>query len=289
MKIKLLAQNRTSRGPGMVYKNLRKGLELLGHDVADYPITKIGEEDYLACLSNPLPWEVGGMNPKAVSLLGPNNWEIPDERTAGKYNDFVVPSQWVKDLYLTFDFMKNKNIHVWPVGIDTEDWPDTRSKEKPGDCLIYHKGMPDEIKNLAVELCLDRNLSCGILSYGSYDESALHDATNQCRFAILITRTESQGIAAQQILASGLPCFVFEKEQWDDRNDGIACAASAVPYWDSRCGVKVREGASREEIHEAFTHFLENIDSFDPRSFIEENLTLEICAQKFIDILETTK
>ena len=82
--------------------------------------------------------------------------------------------------------------------------------------------------------------------------------------------------------------FVFEKESWDDRSPEVECPATAVPYFDERCGVKVREGASREEIHEAFTYFLENHDSFDPRAYIEENLTLEICAQKFLDILEST-
>ena len=70
--------------------------------------------------------------------------------------------------------------------------------------------------------------------------------------------------------------------------EGVNCPASSVPYWDERCGVKVREGASREEIYEAFSHFLENLDSFDPRAYVEENLTVETSAQKFIEILEST-
>lgn len=288
MKIKILTQNRTTRGPGMVYKNLKKGLEKINVEVASYPLDLSSPCDYYACLSDPTPWEQQGILPESISLLGPNNWEIPDEHTASKYSDFLVPSEWVKDLYSTFDFMKDKNIHVWPVGIDTTQWSDKTSSEKIGDCLIYHKGMPNNLKNMAIELCLDKGLSCGVLTYGHYEEAALHEATEQCRFAILVTRTESQGIAVQQILSTGMPCFVFEKEMWDDRSDGIKCPASAVPYWDERCGVKVAEGSSREEIHAAFTYFLENLESFDPRAFIKENLTLEISAQKFIDILEST-
>ena len=287
MKIRLLTNNRTSRGPGMVYKNLRKGLELLGIEVQNYPIVISEEFDYCVCLSDPVALQGSlGDAPFKPHLVGPNMWELPEESVAAKHQDFLVPSQWVKDLYLTFDIMKDKNIHVWPVGIDTDEWYDKRGEEKLGDCLIYHKGMPEATKNLVVELCLDKGLSWGALSYGSYHESALHDATKQCRFAILTTKTESQGIAYQQILASGLPCFVFEKAEWDDRADGVKCPASAVPYFDERCGVKVREGASREEIYEAFTGFLENLDTFNPRAYIEENLTLEVCAQKIIDILE---
>jgi len=288
MKIRLLTDNRTIRGPGMVYKNLRKGLEALDVEVQDYPIVIAEKFDRCACLSNPDAWEGAGLDGKDFHVVGPNMWEIPIESIAKQYQDFLVPSQWVKDLYFTFDFMKDKSIHVWPVGIDTEDWPDTTDKEKFGDCLIYFKHMEEEDKTVAAELCIDKGLVFGCLSYGNYDESALHDAVNKCRFAILVTRTESQGIAYQQILASGLPCFVFEKEVWDDRDDGIECPASAVPYFDERCGVKVKEGATREEIYESFTYFLENLDSFDPRAYVQENLTLEICAQKFLDILEST-
>ena len=270
----------------MVYKNLTKGLNRIGVETTEYPLRLPLDGDYSICLSDPAPWEVQGVEPKALSLIGPNNWTIPDQKTAEKYNDFLVPSQWVKDLYLTFDFMKDKNLHVWPVGIDIDDWPDVSKNEKKGDCLIYYKSAPGNLKSDAVELCLDKGLSCGVIEYGNYEESALHDAVNACRFAILATRTESQGIAYLQILASGLPCFVFEKEKWDDM-EGIECSASAVPYWDERCGVKVREGASREEVYEAFNYFLENLDSFAPRDYVKENLTLESSAQKLIEILES--
>ena len=287
MKITLLTNNRESRGPGMVYKNLTKGLNKIGVETSKYPLYIPFETDYNVCLSDPAPWEAQGLDPSSLDLVGPNNWTVPDKKTAEKYDHFLVPSQWVKDFYLTFDFMKDKNLHIWPVGIDTEDWPDVSKNDKRGDCLIYHKSMPQSLKNTAIELCLDRGLICGVLEYGNYEEYALHEAVESCRFAILTTRTESQGIAYLQILASGLPCFVFEKEKWDDM-EGIECPATAVPYWDERCGVKVREGASREEIYKAFSYFLENLDSFNPRAYVEENLTLESSAQKFVEILEST-
>ena len=273
----------------MVYKNLRKGLEKIGVEVEQYPVDLEKKSDHIVCLSDPRPYTLLGVDPSSLSLVGPNMWEIPIESVAEKYTDFLVPSQWVKDLYLTFDFMKGKNLHVWPVGIDTEEWKPAPAEEKVGDCLIYYKGINDPAaREIPPRLCLDKGLSFGSLSYGNYAETALLDATKKCKFAILMTKTESQGIAVQQILSSGLPCFVFEKEKWDDRDDGIECEATAVPYWDERCGVKVRQGASEQEIYEAFTYFLENIESFDPRSFIEENLTLESSAQKFVEILEST-
>ena len=108
MKIKLLASQRSARGPGMVYKNLRKGLEALDIEVANYPVRIEEECDYTVSLSHPSPWEKSGVDSNSICVIGPNIWEIPEEATAAKYSDIIVPSQWVKTFYETFDFMKDK-------------------------------------------------------------------------------------------------------------------------------------------------------------------------------------
>ena len=287
-KIRLLASERNARGPGMVYKNLRQGLEKLDIQVADYPVHLDEKCDYTACLSHPMPWEKAGFQSDSICVIGPNIWEIPEEKTAQRYNDIIVPSPWVKQFYETYDFMKEKNIHVWPVGIDTEDWCPSNETEKKGDCLIYYKAAPQEQLDQAVEMCVRAGMAFGILEYGKYHEDALRQATEQCKFCILVTRTESQGIAYLQILSAGLPCFVFEKEVWDDRSDGIICEATAVPYFDETCGMKVSQSANFEEKISVFSDFLENLGTFSPREYVTKNLRLEVCAKKFIDILEST-
>jgi len=56
---------------------------------------------------------------------------------------------------------------------------------------------------------------------------------------------------------------------------------SPVPYWDERCGIKF---AFAGEFKEKLKLFLENADKFKPRDYILENLTLEICAEKYLKI-----
>jgi len=288
MKIKLLASERSERGPGMVYKNLRKGLEALDIEVADYPVRIDEECEYTVSLSHPAIWEKMGVQSDSICAIGPNIWEIPEPAIAMKYSDIIVPSQWVKTFYETFDCMKEKNIHIWPVGIDTKEWSPSTPEDKKGDCLIYYKSAPRDQLDQAVEMCMKAGLTFGILEYGKYHEDALREAVQQCKFCILVTRTESQGIAYLQILSAGLPCFVFEKEVWDDRSDGISCPATAVPYFSEACGVKISQSATLEEKQEKFSDFLDSLRTFAPREYVTNNLGLKDCAKKFVDILEST-
>ena len=291
LKIQILSNSASSkRGPGIVHHNLMKGFTLPAfHDVAVYQNEWINDDSaYVVCLSPTKQFEDLGINSEDINLVGPNNWEIPTTEVASKYQDFLVPSQWVKGLYESFDCMQGKNIHIWPVGIDTDEWAQTDVTEKSLDCLIYYKNAGEELGEQVVDLLTENNLSGGSLSYGSYEEKDLAQAVSQCKFCILVTKTESQGIAYMQILSAGLPCFVLEKDRWDDRSDGIACDASSVPYFDERCGQKISQSSSYESKQTAFATFLENIknNEYNPREYILENHTLEISTRNFISILE---
>ena len=290
LKIQVISNSAYSeRGPGVVYKNLMKGLGLPAfQDIAVYDGNWLQKDARIVCLSSTKQFEDLGVNSEDINLVGPNNWEIPTADVASKYQDFLVPSLWVKDLYESFDCMQGKNIHVWPVGIDTDEWAQTDVTEKPGDCLVYYKNAGEEQLEQAAKLCEENNLSVGLMSYGSYEEKDLAIAVSQCKFCILVTKTESQGIAYMQILSAGLPCFVFEKDRWDDRSDGVACDASSVPYFDERCGQKISQSSSYELKHAAFATFLENIENneYNPREYMLENHTLEISTRNFISILE---
>ena len=58
---------------------------------------------------------------------------------------------------------------------------------------------------------------------------------------------------------------------------------SSVPYWDTRCGLKFR---AIEEFDSAWKEFWDQhrAQAFAPRDYILEGLTLEKCAQGYLDI-----
>jgi len=277
--------NDSHRGPGAVVKNLLKGLDELG--------VKVGTGYHLGalqgCLQAPstLQTHYGPVFGKGA-VAGPNLFVVPNESDYAKeickaFTNFVVPSEWVKNLYLGFDEMKDKNIEVWPVGIDTEEWKPKENETKSLDCFIYYKNRTQQDLAVAYKLCKYYDLKFEIIEYGSYTEDQLKSLCERSKFAILLTGTESQGIAYMNILSMNVPCFVFDKQTWThDTDKSINCPATSVPYFDKRCGEIAKD--INMSLFEEFMHSVRK-NHYKPREFILENYTLKQCADNYFSIL----
>jgi glycosyltransferase involved in cell wall biosynthesis len=277
----LMFENHSHRGPGMVVTNLQKGLEKIG--VTYYGVYHSRAAKYTGILQFCMPDLLYQYSTKKP-LLGPNLFVLPTDnpKLCDDFDNFIVPSQWVKDLYITFDLLKNKNIFVWPVGIDTEIWKPTVENKKEIDCFIYFKNRTEQDLEIVKAICRKFNLTFKVIGYGSYLEKELKELCEKAKFAILLTGTESQGIAYLNILSSNIPCYVFNTPTWKDEYKKISCEATSVPYWDERCGVI----ANNVDLNH-FKQFLDANENnkFEPRNYILDNLTLEKSAQAYYNML----
>ena len=265
MKIGLfVGDDKIVRGPYKVAQNLLAGLKNIGVEVS---INQV--EELTGCLRSGVP---GYYDLPKKTVMGPNLVVLPedDPQIWSLYKNFVVPSQWVKDLYKIRDLCQGTNIQVWPVGIDTEKFIEHSGRDI--DCLIYFKGR--ERLELG-SMLKDFEISSLSLTYGFYTEQELIEYTKRCKFCILLTETESQGIAYMEILSSGLPCFVFNTNAWRD------VAASSVPYFSDLCGKICGSNPYMD-----FQEFLNNLDKYNPRQYILDNHTLEKSAARYVEILE---
>jgi glycosyltransferase involved in cell wall biosynthesis len=175
--------------------------------------------------------------------------------------------------------------------IDTEQWQPLANTHKTTDFLIYDKIFPDAEKAapafkpaLLAELQA-RNLTCEVIRYGEYVPKDFQKALSRCKAMIFLSETESQGIAYQECLSSGVPVFAWNRGWWLDPLNAAKIPASSVPYFDDRCGMKF-DGLP--QFKERLGEFMEKLHAgkFSPRDYILENLTLEKCAQRYLDILE---
>ena len=282
----LVYTNDMHRGPGMVVKNLQKGLEAIGvrcgNTFQSMPSKYIGVTQF--CHPELLnEW----YRDKETLLLGPNLFVLPTDNPSlcQMFDNFVVPSQWVKELYEGFELMRDKDINVWSVGIDTAEWGDKKlagPSTPKYDCFIYHKNRSDQDLAIVEAVCRKFGLKYQTLKYGEYQEHELKTATQESRFAILCTGTESQGIAYMQVLSTDTPCYVFNSPTWKSEDGHISVAATSIPYWDSRCGY-----TSDLVDLKHFEEFLAKVDLgvFIPRKYILENHTLEKSAQVYYNLL----
>ena len=58
--------------------------------------------------------------------------------------------------------------------------------------------------------------------------------------------------------------------------------ATTIPYWDERCGDFFY---NINNIEEKFNSFLDKLNTYKPREYVLENLSMEVCEKKFIDLV----
>ncbi|MDO3643061.1 hypothetical protein [Mucilaginibacter sp. L3T2-6] len=201
----------------------------------------------------------------------------------------LVPGRWMQTM---FEAYYGDKVVAWPTGVDTGYWQPFDRGNKRYDFLIYdkvrweHENYQKALIGPIESVLKQHNLSHQMIRYGSYTHNELMDKLSQSRAAIFLCEHETQGLAYQQILSTNTPILAWDRGgYWQDPyyypHKVQFGPVSSVPYWDERCGAKFK---SIDDFEENLQSFLEKLGSFRPRDYILENLTLEICARKYIDI-----
>jgi hypothetical protein len=278
----VLLYSYSSRGPGKVIKNLKKGLDLAGVEYVENPSAVKSGDKVLALQWSDLIYKA---NPDNL-IIGPNICTLPIDNhfvMNGFYKKIIVPSQWVKDLYTRW--MPEDKISVWPVGIDTDEFPDFSHEEKTLDFLVYLKNRSSEVYDFAIRTMDEIGKRYDVIQYGNYSEGQLLDLLRRTKCCVVFDNTESQGIALQEIMSTNVPLVVYDKTTWDDRSEAPGTPATSVPYWDERCGEIQTLGTSlKDSILEVYYN-----NSYSPREYIIQNLDLKTRALEIVSLFENGK
>lgn len=289
----LLGEPRMS-GQLRVFLNLCAGLDRLGirYRVNDYRYAAQHPEE-LACiigrtfLLDKFAWR----NPILLGVAAYNHpLDDPDLFKRLPVKKFLVPGPWYAEMYRPYW----PETEAWPTGIDTDLWAPAGPAAKTVDVLIYdkiHWDREQRVSDLLVpvrERLARDGRSFIELRYGSYREEEFQAALARSRAMIFLCQNESQGIAYQQALSSGVPIFAWDPGgPWRDPDyypHRVQFGpVSSVPYWDDRCGLKFRDRDRFEAGWDAF--WAGCIEAkFDPRGYVLDNLTLEQRALQYYEI-----
>jgi glycosyltransferase involved in cell wall biosynthesis len=294
-------RKRQPSGHGMTYKNIKKGL-----DQADIPY-RDNDFRYIRKHPDELIWIVGKPQllleydwPNPI-LFGPCTFDHPAVQPSlweqyPNLRKMVLYGPWMYDMFA--EHYPVEKLEIGPVGIDVEEWrPKRPQDEKPDRVLLYDKvrWAHDRYEHVIItpirKHLRDQGIEIETLRYGHYFPEDLKAALERCRAVVFLCEHETQGIAYQQMLASGVPIFAWDRGgYWQDPNffpDQVRYGpVSSVPYWDERCGLKFEDV---EEFRATFDTFWMGVkgEKFSPREYIAENLTLEKCAQWYRDIAES--
>lgn len=282
-------------GQARVFLNLCAGLDELGvpYRVNDYRHAR-RHPDELACIVGK-PVVLDRVQWRNPILFGASVFSHPvdDPRLFQRLpvRKVLVPGPWMK---VMCDPYWGERVEAWPVGIDTARWQPAGDDEKTVDVLLYNKIRWDHAEQ---EASLVEPIRAGLkaagrtvleLRYGHYKEEDYHAALRRCRSMVFVCEHETQGIAYQQALSSGVPILAWDRGgAWQDPTyfpDRVVFSpVTSVPYWDERCGLRFVGAtdfpAQWQRFHAAFTAGL-----YRPRDYILENLTLAQCARRYVDI-----
>jgi len=202
----------------------------------------------------------------------------------------LVPGEWMRAMFEPY--YKDKVI-TWPVGIDTDKWSPVIKGAPAFDFLIYdkvrweHDKFQQELIEPLCKILDNHSLSYHFIKYGTYKPDELVNKLSSSRAAIFLCEHETQGLAYQQMLATGTPVLAWDRGGfWQDPFYYPAVQygpVSSVPYWDPRCGIKFSD-ASQFELK--LLEFMGNMSFYEPREYIMENLTLEKCAENYLKIYD---
>jgi hypothetical protein len=294
---RLLLGRPQMNGQLRVFLNLCAGLDRLGirYRVNDYDyILKHPEE--LACIIgrsfvlDRIKWT----NPILLGVAVYNHpLDDPDLFRRLPVKSMLVPCDWYADMCRAHW----PDVEAWPVGIDTDAWAPSPAAEKTVDVLLYDKirwerdrYVPELLEPIRARLKAEGR-SFSEIRYGNYTEHDYQAALNRCRAMIFLCEHESQGLACQQALASGIPIFAWDRGgPWQDpdyfpHKVRFERGVSSVPYWDERCGMKFADIRGFKADWQAFW-MRSAAGDFTPRDYILDNLTLEKRALQYYEIAQ---
>jgi hypothetical protein len=222
-------------------------------------------------------------------LFGPHFSVLPEENKLryiiSDKSIYIQPSDWVCNIWKRYECCNNLNIKTLPFGVDTETFKNDKLIEKRDKIFIYFKyRFPTELEYLE-NFFKNKNIEYIIFYYEkTYKEGQYLSYLKECKYGVFVTSSESQGFALEEALSCNVPLLVWDVRTLNDQTAATLPSyfATSIPYWDNRCGEFFYD---KDELEEKHKLFISNLDKYNPREYILENLTYEKCEEKLIKLI----
>jgi hypothetical protein len=242
------------------------------------------------------PGEYLPIHPEKICIYGPHFSVFPNNKFFNLLKEwknnacYIMPSYWCIDLWANY---MNNNIkskmYALPFGVETDLFNEIKPLTNRNNVFIYIKNRdPNEI-NFICNFLNNQKISYNIFNYtiGYQEEDYLNYLQNS-KYGIIINRHESQGFAIEEALSCNVPLLVWNvrsmKQEWGCNYDDYS--ATSIPYWDDNCGEYFHDA---EELPEIFDKFMKKLEYYQPRNYILENLSIDKCNQKFVNLINKLK
>jgi hypothetical protein len=218
-------------------------------------------------------------------FAGPNLLIDPsDEKelmSSPELDGFLVPSDWVRDFYITEIPELSGKCHVWPAGVDIKRWESKHCDRGHQRVLIYDKSDHDQPIHEYQKFLEERGWESSVIQYGSYKNEHFLQSLRKSHLALFFSPSESQGIALLESWAADVPTFVWDRGWAFLKKTNKKIPASSAPYLNPHLGEFFSDLSSFKA---AFQKWETERSLFRPREWVCAHLSDEACAKKLIKI-----
>ena len=228
--------------------------------------------------------------PNIKFIFGPHFSVFPEKRhidiITGNNVIYIQPSDWVRDFWQESPTCKNIKVASLPFGVDTDKFNEMLSFEKRTSVFLYYKSRSPADLTFMLNFLEKFNINVRVFNCNArYKEEDYINYLHNSKFGIWLDAQESQGFALEEALSCNVPLFVWNitslSQEYGSNYQDIP--ATSIPYWDNRCGESF---TTTSEIEDKFQKFMDNLTSYKPREYILENLSMNVCENKLINIIK---
>jgi hypothetical protein len=227
--------------------------------------------------------------PNIKFIFGPHCCLFPHEKNLqivkGTNSIYIQPSSWPIHFWHMCDKKTTElNLVPFAFGVDTETFKPIKYCENSNVFIYFKRRQPYELK-LLEDFLKNRNINYKIFNYiNRYDEKEYIDYLQKSKYGIWLDAHESQGFALEEALSCNVPLLVwnvrFMSQEYGSQYEDYP--STTIPYWDERGGEVF---FNMNEFEEKYELFISKLNHYKPREFIIENLSIDICENKLIDII----
>ena len=220
------------------------------------------------------------------SIYGPHFSVFPNHKI-NQVNKgiYIQPSVWAVN---TWGSVKHIPIIPFPFPVETEKFKEIKPFKERSKVLVYFKHRNPKEFRLLSNVLKRKNINFDLFNYGSYSEDKYLNYLQDAKYMIVLDAHESQGFALEEAMSCNVPLLVWNvsslKQESVSNHPDIK--ATSIPYWDERCGEFFYKF---EELQSTFDKFISKLETYKPREYILENLSVEKCSERFLQLIEKAK
>jgi glycosyltransferase involved in cell wall biosynthesis len=228
--------------------------------------------------------------PNTKFIFGPHFSVFPEKKQMdiiqGLNSIYIQPSEWALNAWKIFPCCTQNRLEILPFGVDTVSFNEIKPITERSQVFIYFKRRLQTDLDIVYRFLCNNGYNPIIFDYVKrYNETDYINCLKNAKFGFWLDAHESQGFALQEALACNVPLLVWSvtsmsQEEGSSYKD---IPAQTNPYWDDRCGEYFTD---IQQLETTFNKFITNLSNYKPREFILENLSIEKCEQKLINIIQ---